>query len=117
MVGTLAKQNHASAMIGLILRDQYGIPDVRTILGKSITTIMKENKTYPEFPEDLMTLFRRAVDIKAHLERNKRDHHSKKGLQNTESKIRRLLKYYSQKNMVPKDFQYDIEKEKLIIRK
>ena len=117
LVGTLAKQNHTSAMIGLILRDQYGIPDVRTILGKSITTIMKENKTYPEFPEDLMTLFRRAVDIKAHLERNKRDHHSKKGLQNTESKIRRLLKYYSQKNMVPKDFQYDIEKVKLIIRK
>jgi small subunit ribosomal protein S15 len=117
LVATLAKQNHTSAMIGLILRDQYGIPDVKTIVGKTITSIMKGNKAYPEFPEDLMNLFRKAVDIHTHMDINKMDKHCKKGLQNTESKIRRLLKYYGQKGAVPKDFKYNIDKIKLIVRK
>lgn len=117
LVATLAKQNYNSAMIGLILRDQYGIPDVKTIVGKSITDIMKDNKTYPEFPEDVMNLFQKAVSIHEHLSRNKKDRHSKKGLLNTEAQIRRLLKYYKQQNAVPKDFEYDIDKVKLIVRK
>ncbi|TAL48593.1 30S ribosomal protein S15 [archaeon] len=117
LVATLAKQNYSSATIGLILRDQYGVPDVKTITGKTITSFMRENKTYPEFPEDIMNLFHKAVDIHSHMDRNKRDKHCLKGLQNTESKIRRLLKYYGEKGMVPKDFQYDIEKIKLIVRK
>jgi len=54
-------------MIGTILRDQYGVPDVKTIVGKSITQIMKENNLYPQYPEELLNLFRKAVNLYDHL--------------------------------------------------
>lgn len=117
LVTTLAKQNYNSTMIGLILRDQYGIPDTKAVVGRSVTQIMKDNKAYPEFPEDMMNLFQKAVKIHGHLAKNKKDSHSKKGLLNTEAQIRRLSKYYKQHNAIPKDFEYDIDKVKLIVRK
>jgi len=117
LVIKLAKERKTSATIGSILRDQYGIPDVKTITGKTITQIMREGKLYPEITEDLMTLFRKAVSLRGHLSQNRSDLHSKKGLENLESKIRRLIKYYSRESKLPKDFRYDIEKVKLLIQK
>lgn len=117
LVVKLAKERYSSAQIGLILRDQYGIPDVKTIVGKSIAQIMKENKVYPQFPEDLMDLFRRVVKLDEHLKRHRKDKHSRRGFKNLESKIRRLVKYYKRKKMIPEDFVYDIERVKLIVQK
>jgi len=113
----LAKERYTSAKIGIILRDQYGIPDVKAITGKTITQILKENKLYPEMPEDILSLLRKAVNLREHLEKNKADKHSKKGLENLESKIRRLGKYYSRKGLLPRDWQYDPSKAKLIVQK
>ena len=117
MVINMAKERKSSATIGAILRDQYGIPDVKTLTGKTITQIMAEGKLYPEIPEDLMNLFRKSVSLRNHLSRNKSDMHSKKGLEHMESKIRRLIKYYMREGKLPRDFRYDIEKVKLIIQK
>ncbi len=117
MIIKLAKERKPSATIGMILRDQYGIPDVKTLTGKTITQIMRENKMYPEIPEDLMNLFRKAVSLRGHLSKNKSDKHSKKGLEHMESKIRRLVKYYAREGKLPKDFRYDAEQVKLIIQK
>ena len=50
----MAKEGKQSALIGTILRDSYGVPDVKLITGKSISQIMKENNVYPEIPEDLL---------------------------------------------------------------
>ncbi|MCD6371568.1 MAG: 30S ribosomal protein S15 [Candidatus Aenigmarchaeota archaeon] len=113
----LAKKGYTSAQIGTILRDQYGIPDVRVITGKKITQIMKENDVYPKFPEDLMSLFKKAVNLYEHLKKHKSDKHSKRGYQLLESKIRRLIKYYQRKKRIPKDFKFDIEKVKLIVER
>ena len=117
LVIKMGKERKTSATIGSILRDQYGIPDVEIITGKTVTQIMRENKLYPEIPEDLMNLFRKAVSLKGHLSQNKSDMHSKKGLEHLESKIRRLIKYYSREGKLPKEFRYDIEKVKLLIQK
>ena len=117
LVIQLAKKGKSSAEIGTILRDQYGIPDVKTVVGKSISQIMKENNLYPEFPEDLMNLFKKAVNLYDHLQKHKKDKTSKKGFENLESKIRRLIKYYKRKKVIPQDFKYDIEKVRLIIQK
>ncbi|MEM5766256.1 MAG: 30S ribosomal protein S15 [Candidatus Aenigmatarchaeota archaeon] len=117
LIEKLARQRFTSAQIGTILRDQYGIPDVETIVGKSISKIMRERGVYPEIPEDLMSLLRKAVNLRAHLEKNKADKHSLRGLQNLESKIKRLGKYYSKKGILPKDWEYSPEKAKLIIQK
>jgi len=117
MIVKMAKERKSSATIGAILRDQYGIPDVKILTGKTMTQILRENKLYPEIPEDLMNLFRKSVTLRDHLSRNKSDMHSKKGLENLESKIRRLVKYYMREGKLPSGFRYDIEKVKLIIQK
>ncbi len=111
-----AKQGLQSAQIGVILRDQYGIPSVKLATKKTITQIMKEHEIYPKLPEDLFNLLKRVVELRVHLEKNKRDYQSYRGLELTESKIRRLAKYYIRKGKLPKDWKYDPEKAKLMIR-
>lgn len=117
LIVELAKQKYTSAQIGLILRDQYGIPDVKTITKKSISQIIKEHNFYPEIPEDLLRLLRKAVLLRGHLTKYKRDLHSKRGLENLESKIRRLGKYYSRTGKLPSDWRYSPEEAKLIVQK
>lgn len=117
LVVDLAKERHNSAVIGTILRDQHGIPDVKILAEKSITQMMRENKLYPEFPEDLMSLFKKAVELHNHVKRQKSDRNAVANLQHLESKIRRLVKYYKRENKINKDFKYDPEKVKLIVQK
>ena len=54
----LANENYNSTMIGTILRDQYGIPYVKTFLKRSISDVLKEKGLYPEYPEDLLDLMK-----------------------------------------------------------
>lgn len=116
LVVKLARDGYQTAMIGLILRDQYGIPSVKDVTGKSISKILAENNLQLEIPEDLFNLLKRAVNLRAHLEKHKKDLHSKRGLELMESKIRRLGKYYVRKGRLPKDWKYDPERAKLIIQ-
>lgn len=117
LVIDLAKQKYTSAMIGTVLRDSHGIPDVTPITGRHISRIMRENNLYPQFPEDLMFLLRKAVQLRKHMLSNKKDKHSQRGLENLESKIRRLSKYYVNTGKMPKEWRYDPEKARLIVEK
>lgn len=117
LVVELSKNKYSSAVIGTILRDSHGIPDVKIITGKTVSKIMRENSLYPDYPEDLMNMFRQAIRVSEHLNLNKGDKHSKRGLKNLEAKIRRLIKYYAVTNKVPKGFQYDYQKVKLLVQK
>jgi small subunit ribosomal protein S15 len=117
LVENLAKERHSSATIGTILRDQYGIPDVKMVTGKTVSRIMRDHKLYPEMPEDMLSLLKKVVNLREHLEKNKADKLSKKGLLNLESKIRRLGKYYSREEILPKEWHYDPTKAKLLIQK
>ena len=117
LVIKLAKEGNSTSRIGLILRDQFGIPSVKLVTGKTISEIMKENETYPKFPEDLFNLLKQAVNLRDHLEKNKRDYTSKRGLELLESKIRRLSKYYVRKGVLPKDWKYSPEKAKLLVQR
>jgi small subunit ribosomal protein S15 len=78
---------------------------------------MKESKIYPEYPEDLFNLLKQAVNLRSHLERNKRDYTSKRGLELLESKIRRLGKYYVRTGVLPEHWHYDPEQAKLLVQK
>nr|MDO8116184.1 30S ribosomal protein S15 [Candidatus Sigynarchaeota archaeon] len=53
LVISLGREGYAPAMIGLILRDSYGIPLVKTITGKKVTKILEENGLKTELPDDL----------------------------------------------------------------
>ena len=107
LVVKLAKEGNSTAKIGLYLRDSYGIPNVKLITKRNISEILKAEKIYPEIPEDLMDLIRKAVIIRKHRKDNHKDNTSKRGLQLTESKINRLSKYYKKTNILSKDWKYD----------
>jgi len=113
----LANEGNSTSMIGLILRDQFGIPSVKKITGKTISNIMKENNIHPKLPEDLFNLLQQAVNLRNHLEKNKTDYTSKRGLELLESKIRRLVKYYTREKILPEDWRYSPEKAKLLVQK
>ena len=115
LVVKLAKAGKTTSQIGLMLRDSYGIPDVKVITGKKITKIVEENKLLPNIPEDVTALMKKEISLMKHLEKNKHDMTAKRGLQLTESKIHRLSKYYKRINKLPKGWKYDKESIKLII--
>lgn len=110
-----AKEGKAPSQIGMFLRDEYGIPDVKLITGKSITAILADKKLSADIPEDLMALIRKAILLRKHLEENHKDQPGKRGLRLTESKIMRLAKYYKGTGRIPSTWKYDPEKVKLTI--
>jgi small subunit ribosomal protein S15 len=99
----------------LILRDQYGILDVRLVCGRKLTKILEENGLGMELPEDLYNLIVKAVNLREHLEKHKKDKHNTRGLYLVESKIKRLGKYYKKSGRLPKDWRYDPEKAKILV--
>lgn len=115
LVVKLSKKEKTLSQIGIILRDQYGIPSTKEITGKSLKNILKEKKLLPELPEELTSLIKKEIAILKHFEKNKQDRTAKRGLQLTNSKIRRLVKYYKKAGILSKDWKYDVNKAKLII--
>lgn len=111
----LAKKGYGPSMIGIILRDQYGIPLVKPILGKKITDVLAEHNLLSEIPEDLMFLIKKAVNLRRHLEEHPKDLHAKKGLIDLESKIHRLVKYYKRVGKLPPDWKYEPERARLLV--
>ncbi len=111
----LYKEEKTPSQIGIILRDTYGIPDVRKVLDKKITDVLKQNKVEIKIPEDLNALIKKHITILNHLEKNKKDKPSTRGLQLTESKILRISKYYKRKGKLPEDWKFDRETAKLLI--
>ncbi len=106
LVVKLAKQGLSKSQIGLTLRDSYGIPDVEKILGKKLGKVFQEKNIVPELPEDLHALIKRAANIKKHMETHRKDMHSKRGLQLTETKIFGLARYYKNAGRLPVDWKY-----------
>ena len=112
----LSMQGMQSAKIGLVLRDQYGIPSVKVAKSKDISKILKENNAYPSLPEEMLNLLKKAVNLRMHMEKNKKDYTSYRGLELTESKIRRLAKYYKREKVLPADWVYDPERAVLLVK-
>ena len=110
----LAKKGHSTSEIGMILRDQYAVPDVKLATGKKILKILEGNQMKQEIPEDLRSLIHTALQLKKHLENHKKDLSNKRSLHLTESKIRRLTKYYHSTDGLPKGWKYSPEQAKLM---
>src|SRR3989338_3061332 len=61
LVVKLAKTGSSASKVGMILRDNYGIPDVQKLTGKKIVQILKEAKVASELPEDLTALIKKQI--------------------------------------------------------
>jgi len=94
----LADQGYDPSQIGMKLRDEgvqgTPIPDVKVATGKKVTEILEDHDADADLPEDLRNLLEKAVRLREHVDRNGQDHQNRRALQNTESKIRRLVNYY-----------------------
>ncbi|SFG04696.1 SSU ribosomal protein S15P [Halopelagius inordinatus] len=108
----LAEQGYEPSQIGLKLRDDgvkgTPVPNVKLATGKKVTEILEENDAAPELPEDLRNLMERAIGLRRHMEENSQDMQNKRALQNTESKIRRLVNYY-RGDVLDEDFTYSYD--------
>jgi len=111
----LNKDGISKSEIGIILRDQYGVPSVRLVTGKKLTRLLRDNDIQEDFPEDFLLLMRKAVNLRDHLSKNKSDVGAKEGLELVEAKIRRLQKFYWKKGLIPRDWRYDPEKAALLV--
>ena len=115
VVVKLGKKDVTPAKIGVTLRDVYGVPSVKDKTGKTIKQILEENKLTKKVPYDLLALMKRAVNLRDHLVKNKKDLHSKRGLTLVESKIKRFAKYYILSGKLPENWRYDPKEAKLLI--
>ncbi|MCK4669764.1 MAG: 30S ribosomal protein S15 [Nanoarchaeota archaeon] len=115
LVVKLAKQGMASSQIGLHLRDAYGVPSVKAITGKKVNSILKEKKIAKKLPEDFISLIEKAIAIRKHISTSKRDQTAKRGLTLTESKIKRLMKYYKRTGVLDADWYYDAKRAELLL--
>ena len=106
LIVKMAKDGLGSSEIGIKLRDEYGIPLVKPIVGKSITEILEENGVSGEMPEDLDILVRKALGLQKHLRTHKSDRNNVRSLELLEAKIHRLSKYYKKQGELPQNWKY-----------
>ncbi|CAA0842672.1 40S ribosomal protein S13-2 [Striga hermonthica] len=102
-----AKKGLTPSQIGVILRDSHGIAQVKSVTGSKILRILKAHGLAPEIPEDLYHLIKKAVAIRKHLERNRKDKDSKFRLILVESRIHRLARYYKKTKKLPPVWKYE----------
>lgn len=112
----MAREGVPPAKIGLILRDQHAVANLRGVLGMSLKAFLKKGKVLGEYPEDLLALIRKAMRMAGHGKASKNDVHNSVKLTHVESKIQRLVKYYSSKGMLPAGWKYDREKAALLVK-
>ena len=112
----LNSEGLSTAVIGVRLRDAYGVPNVRLATGKSILDILRAKGAKFPIPEDLGSLMRRAVELQTHLKDHAKDLSNKRGLQLTEAKIRRLSRYYKEEGILPADWDYSIKLAELQLK-
>lgn len=115
VVQKLAREGKTAAYIGLVLRDQYAVPNVKLATGKSMMQILSDANLAPTIPEDLQNLMKRAVHLQGHLAQHSRDVHNKRGLALIESRIRRLARYYRESGRLPADWRYNAQTAQLVV--
>jgi len=114
LIVKLGKEGHSASSIGVILRDQHGIPLANTIIGKPVSQVLKEANLSPPLPEDLERLLRSATHLRVHLEKNRGDLYNKRALQITEARIHKLTRYYKDKGVLPPDWKYEVKAASLV---
>ena len=109
------KQGRSAAEIGLLLRDKFGVPDVKLATGKRLGQMLREMGMESKIPEDLRNLIEKALGLRKHLATNKNDLHNKRQLQLIESKVRRLVKYYVRAGTLPQGWVYKPETAEILL--
>ena len=105
----LAREGNSASTIGVLLRDRYAVPLVRSITGKTVKQILagqQQTTGATALPEDLASLVSKADHLRRHLEKNRKDYVNKRSLAMVESKIHRLVKYYRDRRLLRPEWEY-----------
>ena len=111
----LYREGKQPSEIGMILRDLYGVPSVKASNKKGISKILSEHNLL-KIPQDLFRLFTKAIRMHDHLSKNKGDISNKVKYIYLLSKIHRLAKYYKRNKILPKEWKFDIESVRLLVK-
>ncbi len=85
----LVNRGMSAEKIGLVLRDQHGIPKVR-LFGKRMSQILKENKIDSNVEKE--NILKNIEVLKKHFEKNKKDQSAKRSLATKLSRLRKFNK-------------------------
>lgn len=107
LIAKLARKGLKPSQIGVVLRDWHGIAKVKGVTGSTILRLLKKMGLQPELPEDLYHLIKKAVSVRKHLERNRKDKDSKFRLILIESRIHRISRYYKRSKKLPANWKYE----------
>lgn len=107
LIVKLAKEGNSASRIGTILRDQYSVPLSKSITGKRVLTVMRENQLAPAFPEDLTSLLKKAQSLSLHLEKNRTDLYNRRALQLIEAKIHKVSRFYKKEGILAPAWKYE----------
>jgi small subunit ribosomal protein S13e len=102
-----SKKGLTPSQIGVVLRDQYGVGQVQHVTGTKVARILKANGLASQLPEDLYFLIKKAISVRKHLEKSRKDKDAKFRLILIESRIHRLARYYKRAKVLPPNFKYD----------
>lgn len=84
-------EKYAPSQIGIVLRDQYGIPSTK-VFGKKLKAYLKELGI--EQNEDLENADKKVTKLKEHLKGNITDRSAKHKLQHAQSRLNIIKKYF-----------------------
>ncbi len=116
LIVKLKREGLTKSKLGMILRDQYGIPKVKELRGIRISKILKTNGIEDQVPEDLSALLSKAVNLNKHLVLNPKDLKNRRGLELVEAKIKRLSDYYKRKSKLPANWSYSKAASELSVK-
>jgi small subunit ribosomal protein S15 len=88
---------------------------VRLVTGERIAQTLSRNNIGGKFPEDMMNMMRQALRMIDHLGTNRKDLHNRRQLELTESKIRRLARYYRGTGRIESDWAYKRDQLRLMV--
>merc|ERR1712066_873137 len=77
------------------------------VTGNKILRVLKSQGIQVDIPEDLYFLIKKAVSVRKHLEKNRKDKHGKFRLILIESRIHRLARYYKTQQVLAPTWKYD----------
>ena len=103
----LARKGLTPSQIGVVLRDSQGIGQVKAVTGSKVLRILRLNRLAPSIPEDLYHLIKKAVAIRKHLEKHRKDKDTKFRLILVEARIHRLARYYKSRKTLPATWRYN----------
>jgi small subunit ribosomal protein S15 len=106
LVLKLAREGNSPSTIGMLMRDRYAVPLVKSITGKNVQELLQSAQQAGTLPEDLSALLKKADDLRRHLEKNRKDYVNKRSLAMVESKIHRLVKYYRAGGQLRPEWEY-----------